>query len=63
MSALQNNFHQPQIIQQQHQNQNGGRNGSNSTINRSDLQIVQQDQSIIDDTQSARTMIVKNIFF
>uniref|UniRef100_A0A1I8BQD4 Nephrin n=1 Tax=Meloidogyne hapla TaxID=6305 RepID=A0A1I8BQD4_MELHA len=57
MSALQNNFHQPQIIQQQHQNQNGGRNGSNSTINRSDLQIVQQDQSIIDDTQSARTMI------
>ena len=57
MAALHNNYNhqQPQQLIQQQQH---GRHGSNSTINRSDLHIVQQDQSLIDDTQSARTMIV-----
>jgi len=57
MNALQNNFqhHQPQIIQQQN-----GRNGS--ICNHSDVQIVQQDQSFIEDTQSAQTVIVRKNF-
>ncbi|CAK5089278.1 unnamed protein product [Meloidogyne enterolobii] len=53
MNALQNNFqhHQPQIIQPQQNVRNG------SICNHSDVQIVQQDQSFIEDTQSAQTVI------